>query len=132
MTNWRAVLWGFVAGIVFGLLAFAIPVIGHVGAGLVAGGVAGYLAGGGLASGAWHGLLAGALDGIVLALLVSPVAALLGGLGGGPVGSLVGGLGVVVIGVLVAAVFAIDSAIGGAIGVLFSDERQTTGTTVER
>jgi len=46
MTDWSAVLWGFVAG-------------------TVAGFVAGSLAAGDLASGAWHGLLASALDGIV-------------------------------------------------------------------
>jgi hypothetical protein len=126
MTNWAAVLWGFLVGIVVGLLAFAIPIVGHVGAGLIAGGVAGYLAGGGLASGAWHGLLAGALDGIALVLLIAPLGALIGGIGAGPLGGLVGGLGVFVLGLVVAFVFAVDSAIGGAVGAIFSpaDDRR--------
>ena len=103
---------GFGAGIVVGLFAFALPVIGHVGAGLVAGVVAGVLAGGGVASGAWHGLLAGSLGGILLGLVFGVV----GAVAAGPIGGLIGGSGAFLVAVLIAFVFAIDSAIGGAVG----------------
>ena len=53
VTDWRAIIVGFLVGVASGLVAFALPVIGHVGAGLVAGFVAGALAGaaGGLIAG---------------------------------------------------------------------------------
>ena len=53
--DWSAVLVGFAVGIVAGLFASALPVVGHVDAGLVAGGVAVDSAIGG----ATGGLLAG-------------------------------------------------------------------------
>lgn len=86
-TDWRAVGYGFVVMVIAGLLASFAPVIGHIGAGLIGGFVAGYVAGGGLV-----------------------------GLVGGPIGSLLGGAGVSVIGLFPTLLFAIDSALAGAIG----------------
>ena len=40
MTDWSAALVGFAVGIVAGLFAFALPVVGHVDVGLVVGVVA--------------------------------------------------------------------------------------------
>ena len=48
MTDWRAVGYGFVVMLIAGLLATFVPVVGHIGAGLLGGFVSGYLAGGGL------------------------------------------------------------------------------------
>jgi hypothetical protein len=119
MTDWRAVGIGFLVSIVAGIVAFALPVVGHIGAGLIGGGVAGYLAESGIGSGAWHGLLAGAVGGIVLALLFGLGAGFLGSIAAGPGGGLLGA-GVFVVGVIIAFVLAIDSAIGGAVGGLLA------------
>jgi len=43
-TDWRAVGNGFLGSIVTGVVAFLRPGIGHIGAGLIGGGVTGYLA----------------------------------------------------------------------------------------
>ncbi len=123
MTNWRAVIIGFLVTTVLGLLGFALPGIGQLAAGLVGGFVAGYLAGGGLGRGFWHGLLSGAVGGIVLGLLLGIVVAIVGW-AGGPAGGLLGGIaGIGIFGaaVLVSFILAIESAIAGAIGGVFND-----------
>ena len=120
MTNWRAVLIGFVAHLVFGLVAMLLPGIGHLAAGLLGGFVAGYIAGGSLGSGAWHGLLAGSLGGIIIAGMVAFVVTVLGTVGLGPLGPFLGGatfFGAIAL----ALFFAIDSAIGGLLGAAVSD-----------
>lgn len=115
MTDWRAVGYGFVVMFIAGLLATFVPVVGHVGAGLIGGFVAGYVAGGGLLAGFWHGLLAGSVSGVVITLLLAAFGGLVG-LAGGPLGSLIGGAGVFVIGLFLTLLFAVDSALAGAIG----------------
>ena len=121
MTDWRAVGIGFVVGVITGLIAFAVPLIGHIGAGLIGGFAAGYVACSdgrdGIGRGAWHGLLAGAIGGIVLAVVFAVLVLFVGVLAGGPAGVL-GGASVFVGGVLIAFVLALDSAVGGAIGAL--------------
>ncbi len=118
MTDWRAVGIGFLVSIIAGLLAFLLPVIGHIGAGLIGGFAAGYVAGGNVWNGLWHGLLAGAIGGVV-ALLFGGLVTVVGGVGAGPIGGLAG-LSVLVLGLLIAFVLALDSAIGGAVGSLLS------------
>lgn len=115
MTDWYAVAVGFVVSLVAGAVGFAVPGVGHVGAGLVGGFVAGYLAGGGLGRGAWHGFLAGAIGGIVLAVLFGLLGAAIG-LGAGPLGSLFGGAGVFLVAAAIAFLLAVDSLIAGALG----------------
>lgn len=119
MTDWRAVIVGFLVGLVASVFAFVLPVIGHMGAGLLAGFVSGYLAGGSIGRGVWHGLLAGALGGLVVAVLLAAVVSIVGMSISGPFGIL-GGVGVFVIGATIAALLAVDSAIGGAIGGVLS------------
>lgn len=116
MTDWKAVWWGFVVLLIAALFGNAIPIVGHIGAGIVGGFVAGYLAGGGLGSGAWHGMLAGSITGIVFTVLV----ALAGGLLAGPAGGIVGG-GLLVAGVALTLLFALDSAVAGAVGAVLAD-----------
>lgn len=110
MTNWKAVLYGFVAMMLAEVLAILVPVLGHGLAGLVGGFVAGYIAGGGLVRGAWHGLLAGSLVGLLVGILLFATGTLLG-----PVGAVLGGSAFLII---LAFTFlgAIPSAIAGAIG----------------
>lgn len=120
MTNWRAVAIGFAVEFVVGVLAFGLPGLGHVAAGLIGGFTAGYLAAAGLWSGAWHGLLAGAIGGIVLASLFGLVIVLVGTIGLGPLGSMLG-FGAFAVAMFVAIAMAIDSAIGGLIGGLFAE-----------
>ncbi|WP_101294097.1 DUF5518 domain-containing protein [Halegenticoccus soli] len=115
MTDWRAVGVGFVVLLVVGALGLSAPVIGQIGAGLVGGFAAGYLAGGGLGRGAWHGLLAGSITGVVLTVLLALVGSAIG-LGAGPVGAFLGGAGVLVVGLFVTLLFALDSALAGAVG----------------
>lgn len=115
MTNWRAVAGGFVVLLLAGLIGLQLPLLGQIGAGLIGGFAAGYLAGGGFGNGAWHGLLAGSITGIVLTLFLALLGGLLG-LGAGPVGGFLGGAGVLLVGVFVTLLFAIDSAIAGALG----------------
>ena len=115
MTDWRAVAVGFVVLLVVGAVGLQLPLVGQIGAGLIGGFAAGDLAGGGLGNGAWHGLLAGSITGIVLTLVL----ALLGGavgLGFGPLGALVGGAGILALGVVLTVLFAVDSAVAGAVG----------------
>ncbi|WIV68225.1 DUF5518 domain-containing protein [Natrialbaceae archaeon AArc-T1-2] len=122
MTNWRAVMIGFVVAVVIGIVGIALPGLGQLTAGLLGGFVAGYLAGGGLLSGFWHGLLAGALGGIVGGLIIA-VAVGVAGLALGPVGGLLSGLaGVGIFGfaVLVAFIMALESGLAGAIGGLLN------------
>ena len=120
MTNWRAVGWGFLTFLVVAVLGSAVPVVGQLGAGVLGGLVAGYLAGGGLWNGAVHGAIAGSLTGIAYALLFAFFGSLLG-LAAGPLGGLLGGAGVFVLGLFVTLVFALDSAIAGAVGAAVSN-----------
>jgi hypothetical protein len=114
-TQWRAVAVGFVVVLVVGAVGLTLPVVGQVGAGLVGGFAAGYLAGGGAGNGAWNGLLAGAISGVLLTVAVALVGGLVG-LAAGPLGGLLGGAGVLIVGVVLTLLFAVDSAIAGAVG----------------
>ncbi|WP_129112668.1 DUF5518 domain-containing protein [Halegenticoccus tardaugens] len=115
MTDWRAVGVGFVVLLVAGAIGLSVPLVGQIGAGLLGGFAAGYLAGGGLGRGAWHGLLAGSITGVVLTGLLALVGSAVG-LGAGPVGAFLGGAGVLVVGLFVTLLFALDSALAGALG----------------
>ncbi len=119
MTDWTAVLSGVVAGIIVGVAASAVPGIGHVFAGLVGGGVAGYLAGGSVASGLWHGILAGAFGGILLAAALFSLVSVASVALGAPFGVLAG-VGTASVVVVVSLLFAVDSAVGGAVGAALS------------
>lgn len=119
MTNWRAVGIGFVVMIIAGVLATGAPIVGHIGAGIIGGLAAGYVAGGGLTSGAWHGLLAGSVAGIILTLGFAVVVGIFG-LAGGPLGGALGFGGVLVGGLAVTFIFAVDSALAGALGAAFA------------
>jgi len=121
MTDWRAVGVGFVVIVVAGLLSASVPVVGQIGAGLIGGFAAGYVAGGGLARGAWHGLLAGSITGVVVTLALSLFGGLLVTVSGGPLGGFLGGAGVLVVGVFLTVLFALDSALAGAIGGVVAD-----------
>ena len=126
MTNWRAVIVGFLVATVLGLFGLALPGLGQLAAGLIGGFVAGYMAGGGLGSGFWHGLLAGALGGIVGGLLIA-LAVGVAGWAGGPIGGAitgVAGLGIFAIAVLVSFIMALESAIAGALGGMLNPTRQ--------
>jgi len=111
MTDWRAVGIGFIVGLVIATVGLALPIIGQIG-----GFIAGYLAGGGLGSGAWHGLLAGAIGGLIIAVFVFVGASLLGLTVTEPVNAVVGGAGLTAVVVFLSVLFALDSAIAGAIG----------------
>lgn len=115
MVDWNAVGFGFVVGLVIGVLGLAVPGIGQIGGGLVGGFVAGYMAGGGLGRGAWHGLIAGALGGLLLAVIVGLGTLTVGLAIDAPLG-VFGGAGIFVIGIILALILAIDSAIAGAVG----------------
>ena len=118
MTNWRAVLVGFLVATVLGLFGLALPGIGQLAAGLIGGFVAGYMAGGGLGSGFWHGLLAGALGGILGGLLIALVVGV-AGWAFGPLGAAVSGaagFGIFTVAVGLSLVMALESAIAGALG----------------
>ena len=114
-TDWRAVGVGFLLILVVGAVGLTLPVLGQIGAGLVGGFAAGYLAGGSLGDGAWNGLLAGSVSGIVLTLLLSVLGGALG-LAGGPLGAFLGGAGVLLVGLFATLLFAVDSALAGAVG----------------
>jgi hypothetical protein len=117
MVRWIAVIIGFMVGVLVGVVGLALPVIGQIGAGLIGGFVAGWLAAGGLVSGTWHGLLAGAFGGVLLAAFIVIITSVLGVSGViDPVSGLIGGGGTAVAVLFLAALLAIDSAIGGAIG----------------
>lgn len=116
MVRWIAVIIGFMVGVLIGVVGLALPVIGQIGAGLIGGFVAGWLASGGLVSGTWHGLLAGAFGGVLLAAFIVISTTVLGVTGViDPVAGMIGG-GTAVVVLFLAALLAIDSAIGGAIG----------------
>jgi len=119
MTDWRAVTVGFLVGVVAALFGLLLPGVGQAAAGLLAGFVAGYLADDGILGGVWHGLLAGALGAILLALLLVPLAALLAS-PFGPVASALGGAGTFVAVSALGLLFALDSAVAGAVGGLLA------------
>lgn len=114
-TNWSAVAIGFVVLVVAGIAGSVVPVVGQIGAGLLGGFAAGYLAGGGLLRGSWHGLVAGSIAGVVLSVLLAVVVTAFGSLTTPEMGVL-GGAGVLVTGLAVTFLFALDSAIAGAVG----------------
>ena len=116
MTDWRAIGVGFLVGLTVAVVGLALPIIGQIGGGLVGGFIAGYLAGGGLGSGAWHGLPAGAFGGLLVAVFVFVGAAFLGVTVTEPVNAIVGGAGLSLVVLFLAALFALDSALAGAIG----------------
>lgn len=127
--NWKAVLYGFLASIVIGLVSglglpftdATLPVIGAGLTGLVAGAVAGYVNNWTLGSDALHGGVAT----VVGALVVAVVLAFIGTLTAGAFGL---GLGLALL--VMVAVTAIPGAIGGAIGgYLHGGRRETTQTT---
>ena len=115
MTDWRAVGVGFIVGLVIATVGLALPIIGQIGGGLIGGFLAGYLGGGGLGSGAWHGLLAGAIGGLIIAVFVFVGTSLLGLTVTEPVNAVVGGAGLTAVVVFLSILFALDSAIAGAI-----------------
>jgi uncharacterized MnhB-related membrane protein len=116
MTSWRAVGIGFLVGLIVATVGLALPIIGQIAGGLVGGFLAGYLAGGGLGSGAWHGLLAGAVGGLLIAVFVFVGTSLLGVTVTEPVNAIVGGAGLSLVVVFLSLLFALDSALAGAIG----------------
>ncbi len=123
MTNWRAVVIGFLVLTVLSIFGVAVPGLGQLTAGLIGGLVAGYLAGGGLGSGAWHGLLAGSLGGIVAGVLLW-IGLTIVGTAGGPVGSAIGATGGFVLAVAIvffSMIVAIECALAGAIGAVLSE-----------
>jgi hypothetical protein len=125
MTNWRAVVIGFLVITVLGIVGLTLPGLGQLAAGLIGGFVAGYLAGGGLGRGFWHGLLAGALGGIVGGLLIAIVVGI-AGWAGGPIGGAitgVAGLGIFTLAVVISFIMALESAVAGAIGGLLNPGR---------
>lgn len=115
MTNWRAVAVGVVLLVVVGTVGVSTPVVGQLGAGVVCGLTAGYLAGGGPGRGAWHGLVAGAVAGLIVAIVVIRFGGVVG-VSGGPLGALVEGFDAFVVVSALALLFAVDSAVAGAVG----------------
>lgn len=115
MTNWYAVIVGFIAWLVVGAIGLTVPGLGQLTAGLLGGFLAGYMARGGAGSGAWHGLLAGSLAGIVFAVILGLGISVLGAPGLGPLAPLVGG-GAFVVVVTLALLFGLESALAGAVG----------------
>ncbi|WP_160135326.1 DUF5518 domain-containing protein [Halococcus salsus] len=116
MTDWRSVGIGFGFQVVFGVVAFALPGLGTIIAGFLAGLISAYLTNNGAREGAWHSLLSGALGGVIVAVLAGIAISLLGlAFGSSGLWALFGG-GVVAVGVVIAFLTAIPSAVGGAIG----------------
>lgn len=118
MTDWRAVIRGFVTILVLGAVGLTVPGIGQLVAGFVGGIVAGYGSDGNTVSGGWHGLLAGSVGGLLVGLLVWAGIAL-AGLSVGPIPEVVGflaGAGPFVIAVAITVLTAINSALGGLLG----------------
>lgn len=115
MTNWYAVIVGFVTWLVVGGIGLSFPPFGQLTAGLLAGFLAGYMAGGGLGRGAWHGLLAGSFGGIIFAVILALGIGLLSAPGLGLLSPLVAG-GALVGGILLALLFGLESALAGAVG----------------
>ncbi|PSP56292.1 hypothetical protein BRC82_02010 [Halobacteriales archaeon QS_1_67_19] len=115
MTNWYAVIVGFLAWLVIGAIGLTVPGFGQLTAGLLGGFLAGYVARGGFAGGAWHGLLAGSLGGIVFAIILGFGISVLGAPGLGPFAPLLGA-GALVAVVSLALLFGLESALAGAVG----------------
>lgn len=115
MTNWYAVIVGFVTWLIVGAIGLTVPGLGQLTAGLLGGFLAGYMAGGGAGGGAWHGLLAGSLGGVVFAVILALGIGLLSAPGLGPLAPLVGG-GALVVGITLALIFGLESALAGAVG----------------
>ncbi|MFC7099020.1 DUF5518 domain-containing protein [Halobaculum marinum] len=115
MVNWRAVLAGFVASIIIGLVSglglpftnASLPVVGAGLAGLIAGGVAGYMNNRSLLSDAFHGALATTLGAVIVTLILT----LLGTLVTGFLGL---GLGLAALAFIVFT--AVPGIVGGAVG----------------
>ena len=121
MVDWRAVGWGFLTFLVVAILGAGFPVVGQLGAGVVGGLVAGYLAGGSLLNGAVHGTIAGSINGVAFTVLLALFGGVLGFAGAGPFGGVLAGTGVLVLGLLATLVFALESALAGAVGALVAE-----------
>ena len=122
MVNWRAVGWGFVTFLVVAILGAGFPVVGQLGAGVVGGLVAGYLAGGSLLNGAIHGTIAGSINGVAFTVLFALFGGVIGfAAAGNPLGGVLAGTGVLVLGLLLTLVFAVESALAGAVGALVAE-----------
>jgi hypothetical protein len=115
MTNWYAVIVGFVTWLVVGAIGLSVPPFGQLTAGLLAGFLAGYMAGGGAGSGGWHGLLAGSLGGVVFAMILALGISVVGAPALGPLSPVVAG-GALVGGIVLAVLFGLESAVAGAVG----------------
>ncbi len=114
MTDWYAVVVGFLVELAVGVIGLLVPGIGQLAAALMGGFVAGYIAGGGLVRGTWHGLLAGALGGIALGIALGLAITLLG-VSAGPIGPLLG-IGVFAVVAFTALLVALPSGLAGAVG----------------
>jgi len=113
MTNWKAVITGFLVILLAGVVGAPLGV-GPFVAGLIGGFVGGYMAGGGFVSGGWHGLLAGSVGGILLSVALAVLVTVLT-IFTGPL-ALIGGAGVLVFGVANTFLAAAESAVAGAVG----------------
>ncbi|MFC7068584.1 DUF5518 domain-containing protein [Halobaculum lipolyticum] len=126
MVNWRAVLAGFVASIVIGLVSglglpftdVSLPVIGAGLAGVLAGGVAGYLNNRSLVSDAFHGALATTLGAVVVTVILTVLGTLVTGFLG---------LGIGLAALAFIVFTAVPGIVGGAVGGLLhgGDEVET-------
>lgn len=115
MTNWSAVIAGFITWLVVGAIGLTIPGLGQLTAGLLAGFLAGYMASGGFGRGAWHGLLAGSLAGIIFAVILGLGISVVAAPGLGPLAPFLGG-GAFFVAVALALIFGLESALAGGIG----------------
>ncbi|WP_277556094.1 DUF5518 domain-containing protein [Halobaculum limi] len=115
MVNWRAVLGGFLASILIGLISglglpftsATLPVIGAGLAGLIAGGVAGYMNNRSLVSDAFHGALGSTFGAVVVTLILTVLGTLVTGFLGLSIG----------LAALALIVFtAVPGIVGGAVG----------------
>jgi hypothetical protein len=122
MTDWSAVLIGFLSLVVLGVLGLVVPGLGQFFAALVGGFTAGYLAGGDALSGFWHGLLAGSLGSIIVGVIIWVAISFLSfsfGPVAGAISSVIG-LGAVIIVFVVALITAVESGVAGAVGATLS------------
>ncbi|RDI72697.1 DUF5518 domain-containing protein [Halopelagius longus] len=125
--NWKAVLYGFLASIVIGLVSglglpltdATLPAIGAGVTGLIAGAVAGYVNNWTLGSDALHGGVATVVGALVVALVLTFV---------GTLGAGVFGLGAGIALLVAVAIAAIPGAIGGAIGGYLNGGRRDDAT----